>query len=253
MVISEYYKKLKTLSFYEADEQVDLILNLLKDKTQFAYARFNDGEMMGIDKIGAVAARGDQPVNESLHNKLIEGIRHVQENYYVGLPCPNCFPYHAKLARELVKQPEEFQLSPVVMTNRNWGKFVTKFPNVVKDRKILWISGADQNLDILKNEMKLNIVKHLKHPAKDTWTHYDVITSMYIDYTNENADFDLVMISSGPTARVMCKEMFEVDPTRTYIDIGSTFDPFTRNVWHNCHKGWIETGFNLTKRCKICN
>ena len=72
-------------------------------------------------------------------------------------------------------------------------------------------------------------------------------------FKKNNKDFDIIMISSGPTARVLSKEFFEIDPTRTYIDIGSTFDPFTRNVWHNCHKGWLETGFNKTKRCIKCN
>lgn len=253
MTFKEYYDKLKTLQFEEADSQVDLILQLFKTRIPFTYARFNDGEMMGIDKVGAVAARGDQPVNESLHKKLIEGIEHVQENYYVGLPCLECYPHYAKLARELVKQPEKYRLSPVVMTNRNWGRFVTEFPKVVNEQKILWISGADQNLDFLENEMGLNIIKHLKFPVKDSWTHYDAVKAMHVDAIEENPDVDIIMISLGPTARVFCKEMFELDNTKTYIDIGSTFDPFTRNVWHNCHKGWLETGFNLTKRCKICN
>ena len=252
-MISKFIEELKKISYDGSDESVELILDLLKKREPFAYARFNDGEMIGIDKIGAVAARGDQPVNKSLHQKLIEGIQHVQKNYYVGLPCPDCFPKYAKLARELVKQPKEFQLNAVVMTNRNWAKFINEFPETVKGRKIVWISGADQNLDVLKNVMGLNIVKHIKHPAKDTWTFYNHIRHEYSEYTHENPDFDIVLVSSGPTARVFCKEYFEVDSSRTYIDIGSTFDPFTRNVWHNCHKGWIETGFNLTRKCKICN
>ena len=251
--MDDFFGKLKKLSFNKSDNQVDLLLNLFKESKPFTFVRFNDGEMMGIKKVGAVAARGDQKINKELHKKLIEGIKHTQDNYYVGLPCPICFPNHAKLARELVNQPQKYQLNATAMTNRNWGKFITQFPNIVQNKKILWISGDDQNLDYLINIMNLNIINHIKHPVKDTWNYYKDIYNEYMKFKKNNKDFDIIMISSGPTARVLSKEFFEIDPTRTYIDIGSTFDPFTRNVWHNCHKGWLETGFNKTKSCKICN
>ena len=253
MTFPEYYDKLKNIARETGDEQVELILNHFKNKTPFAYVRFNDGEMMGIERIGAVAARGDQPINETLHEKLVEGIQHVQKNYYVGLPCADCYPTYSELGLSLVKQPKEYQMGAVVMTNRNWVRFVVEFPKAVVGQNILWISGADQNLSYLTNDLGLNIIGHQKYPSKDTWTHYDVIEHQYLEFLENHENIDIIMVSLGPTARVFCKEMFEKDPTRTYIDIGSTFDPFTRSVWHNCHKGWLETGFNYTKRCKICN
>ena len=65
-------------------------------------------------------------------------------------------------------------------------------------------------------------------------------------------DGDVVLVSLGPTARVLCYDLFRVNNKTTFIDIGSVFDPYTRNVKHNCHKGW-ENGFNITKKCEICN
>lgn len=251
-----YYKIIKNLnnlSFEESDEQVDLILDLLKNKTSFSFVRFNDGEMMGIDKIGSVAARGDQKIDEILHNKLIQCIKHTQKNYYIGIPCSNCYPHYFNLAKTLINQPEKYLLNAVAMANRNWGKFIVEFPKIIKNTKIVWISGDDQKLDFIKNEMGLNIIKHIKHPSKNTWACYNKIKCDYLKYMENNLDFNIVMVSSGPTARVFCKEMFEYDRIRTYIDVGSTFDPFTRNVWHNCHKGWLDTGFNKVKRCNICN
>ena len=62
----------------------------------------------------------------------------------------------------------------------------------------------------------------------------------------------VVFISCGPLARVLVKEWFQKRPDVTFIDIGSTFDPFTRNVRHRCHTGW-ENGFNDVPRCVQCN
>lgn len=251
MNLTEYYNKLKKINHNKhSDSQIEEILNLLLINKPFGFARFNDGEMMGVDKIGSVAARGDQVVNESLHNALKEALQHIQKDYYVGLPCDICFPRYAKLAKQLVKQPKEYHLNAVAMTNRNWAKFVAVFPMVVGNDKIVWISGDDQNLNFLKKQMKLNIVTHHNFPAKDSWTYYDKVKKMYEDFSEEH---DIVMVSLGPAARIFVREMFEKYPDKTFIDIGSTFDPFTRDVWHNCHKGWLEKEFNNTKPCKICN
>ena len=248
MNLKEYYNKLKTIKYDSiADNQVGIILDMLNINVSFGFARFNDGEMMGIDHVGAKVARGDQIVNESLHLALKEAIQYQQENYFVGMPCSSCFPKYSKLAQKLVKQPKSYQLNAVAMTNRNWVKFVVDFPKVVGDKSIIWISGDDQNLDFLTKTMGLNIEKHFLFPRKNSWKDYNQVRDLNI------TTGDIIIISLGPAARVYVREMFEKYPDKTFIDIGSTFDPFTRNVWHNCHKGWLEKGFNNTKSCKICN
>ena len=248
MNLEKYYTDLKKINNNKfADDHVNVLLNLLLEGEPFGFARFNDGEMMGIDKIGAKAARGDQVVNKSLHNALKEAIQHTQKNYFVGMPCSNCFPHYARLAKQLVKQQKEYQLNAVAMTNRNWAKFVIEFPKAVKNRQIVWVSGDDQKLKFLIDKMNLNIDAQYLYPSKDSWKYYN--SSKFTPVEND----DIIMISLGPAARIYVREMFEKYPNKTFIDIGSTFDPFTRNIWHNCHKGWIEKGFNNTKRCKICN
>ena len=46
----------------------------LEEKTPFAFARFNDGEMMAVDNVGCTVARGDQVGNEPLSNALHEAL-----------------------------------------------------------------------------------------------------------------------------------------------------------------------------------
>ncbi|MFW5847697.1 MAG: hypothetical protein ACOCVF_02145 [bacterium] len=250
MNVEEYLNKLKAIKLDKSDNQVDKILQMLEENVNFAFARFNDGEMMGIDKIGAKVARGDQIVNESLHKALKESIQYKQENYYVGIPCSICFPRYYQLAKSLVKQPEKFQLNAVALTNRNWKKFILKFPETIKGKKVLWISGKDQNIEPLR-KMGIDVSYQLTFNSKNSWGQYN---KLRFDFENLlGIEYDIVIISLGPAARVFVREYFEKIPNKTFIDIGSTFDPFTRNVWHNCHKGWIETGFNLTKSCKVCN
>jgi len=246
MTLDEYFDVLSN-DYDGHDDQYKFLIDNLKNGTPFSYARFNDGEMMGIDRVGSVVARGDQVVDESLHKALTESIKHKQENYYVGIPCSKCFPRYNKLANELVGE-YDFKVSAVALTNRNWAKVIGEMGEALQGKNIRYLSGDDQKLEFLQRKMNLNIVEHVKTSSRNSWKNYDNIKG-YIDKVE---DGDVVIISLGPTARILACEWFKEKPNTTFIDIGSILDPFTRGVFHNCHKGW-ENGFNITGKCQICN
>jgi hypothetical protein len=227
---------------------MDWFFQNINNKTPFAYARFNDGEMMAIDKIGSIVARGDQYVNESLSVALTEAIKYKQEHYYIGIPCSKCYPEYNKLANELIGD-YEFKTSAVVTTNRNWKTFIDLFPEAMSDRNMIWIGGDDQNIQALR-DLDLNIIRAARLPRRNSWDYYKHIKEVMPEHFEEGS---VVGLSLGPLARVLAREWFEEYPDITFIDMGSNFDPFTRNVRHNCHKGWEETGFNLTAPCEECN
>lgn len=229
------------------DNQYQFVIDNLKNDKPFCYVRFNDGEMMGIDRIGSVVARGDQVVDENLHNKLIEAISYKSDNYYIGIPCQKCYPNYYNLAKNIIGDYDKI-VSAVALTNRNWLKFIQEIVGLLENKNVHYISGFDQNLETLINVFKFNIINHVKVDNKNSWSHYEILKS----YTNNIKDGDIVLISLGPTARVLCYDFFKNNNKSTYIDVGSIFDPFTRGVNHNCHKGW-ENGFNITKRCENCN
>lgn len=244
--LKEYYDIL-CRDYQGSDNIYEFVIENLRNGTHFAFARFNDGEMMGIEKVGAIAARGDQFVNQSLHDALIEAIRFKMEKYFIGIPCNVCFEEYHKLADSLVGN-YEYRTSAVAFHNRNWPKFIKELPNAIKGRNVRYISGNDQDITFLTDVLGLNIVDHLKCPRINTWGSYDEIHP-YINRIEMN---DVVLLSVGPTARVLVRKWFEEFPHASFIDIGSIFDPFTRGVRHNYHKGW-EFGFNIGRRCSNCN
>lgn len=228
--------------------ELNTFFNMLKKKQNFCFVRYNDGEMMGIDKVGSIVARGDQHVNKSLQSKLVEGLVHRQKNYYIGIPCSKCFPKYNLLATKMIKEYKH-KTSAVLFTNRNWKKFYDNFPSVCSDREIVWVGGKSQSKENLL-KYGLNIKKCVLIPEKNSWLFYEKIIKIVPPLLAPN---DIVMVSLGPTARVLCKEWFEQYLNNTFIDIGSTLDPITKGIYFNAHKGWKDTGFNLQKRCEECN
>lgn len=215
----------------------------IENNTPFAFARFNDGEVGGIMYDNFTAARGDQLINTELKQKLIECIIHKQKNYYVGIPCQYCFKDMNAAAEQLVGK-YDYKTSAVILTNRNWKEFIDRSIEGFANKNILWIGGEDQDTD----KLPFKITEKILVPRVNSWQFYEQLK----DYWKQIPKNWIVLISLGPTARILTKEWFENRPDLTIIDIGSNFDPFTRNVRHKCHIGW-ETGFNIQTKCKGCN
>lgn len=248
---SNYMGDIKDYLFIEensADHEVKMLMGMLKDKVPFSFARFNDGEMRGIQEVGASIARYDQVVNETLHEKLIECIGHQQENYYVGMPCSTCFPGMRMTAENLVADDYPYKVRACCITNRNWLYFIQNFKDCLGDRKLNWIGGSDQKFDVF-DEWEIDLKKAIHVPRQDSWSEYENIVSLVDDFE----DGDVIGLSCGPLSRILAKEWFEKNPSLTLLDIGSGTDPFTRPKWEDCHIGWPETGFNITRRCMECN
>ena len=143
----------------------DWFFDNLKNKIPFAYVRFNDGEMMGIARVGSVVARGDQYVDQALSKALKDAILHRQKNYYIGVPCSICFPAYSKLAKEMV-EGYSLTTSAVLLTNKNWKRFADNLPKVMEGRRMLWVSGKDQDPEKLK-DYGLDIVKNIRLSNKN--------------------------------------------------------------------------------------
>ena len=229
-------------------EDINWFFNNLKNNIPFCYVRFNDGEMMGIHRVGSIAARGDQVVDHSLQEALVSSITHKQENYYIGVPCSVCYPDYSKLSKELIGEYNQIT-SAVLLTNKNWKSFHDNLPIAAKDRDIVWVGGHDQEPERLK-EYGLKIKKTLRVPNRESWNYYKKLKTIAPEHF---CDGDVVCVSLGPTARVLCQQWYEEHPKVTFIDMGSLLDPIARDVWFDAHRGWNETGFNLVRRCPECN
>ena len=210
---------------------IDTLLSNLKQNIPFALARFNDGEMMGIASPGCVVARGDQVVNSELSLLLTDALQYQQKDYWVGLPCSTCFPEYSAIANHLVDLDYKHLTHAVVLTNRNWEQVVAEVPELIKDRTIYWVSGHDQDT----HKLSFPIKKQYDVPVQDAWRVYPSMKTLHTEF-----DYGaIVMITCGPMSRVLTKDWFSERPDLTVLDLGSTWDPYTRDVWHSCHNGTL--------------
>lgn len=222
-------------------QKVDDILDLAERGIPQALARFNDGEVGIMFNKDFTAARGDQKGSVELQVALLDSIRHEQENYWKGYPCPVCMKKQRTQLQEagLINSEYKWNTMAVVNTNRNWKYFIEQLPAALKGKQVIWVSGEDQNI----SKLNFNFVAQIKLPLKNAWRFFGFAMDMCLKKAEPHRVF---IISCGPTARVLVKNLFQVRSDCTFLDLGSTFDPFTRDVWHKCHTGEL-------KPCEGCN
>jgi hypothetical protein len=226
------------------DEVFDKLIEMLKDKTPFCLVRFNDGEMKGIMNPGCTVARGDQKVNSDLASALEDALSYESHNYWIGLPCQNCWPSCREKADQIVSVDYPYKTLAVVLCNDNWLRSKDEIIPAIDGRPLWVISGDDQNWNEIASDCSF---KQFKISRRNSWANKDAVMGLW----KEAPANSVVMISCGPLSRVLAYDWWKNRQDCTIIDIGSTFDPFTRNVRHNCHR-W-KNGRNQTKYCSVCN
>ncbi len=218
--------------------EIESLMKRLAQGTPLALARFNDGECLGIERVGSTVARGHQLVSQSLQDHLKAALLRVQPEYWIGLPCRDCWPAHRAMVDEMIPSGRGYLTSAVVQTNRNLSRWYREFPVACAGKPIVWVSGDDQDLEqaLLSDEMRsLRVVEHHRVPAKDAWSQY-----AHIKKTLQLvAPGSIVVLSCGPLARVLASECFEERPDVSWLELGSTYDPFTKGVRHRCHLGTL--------------
>ena len=222
-------------------EKVTKILELAEQGIPQALARFNDGEVGIMFNKDFVAARGDQKGSIELQIALRDAICHEQENYWKGYPCPVCMKkqYYQIIDAGYYNTEYEYNTFAVVNTNRNLDCFQEGLQQALNGKQVIWVSGSDQKLIPLR----FNIVEHVLVPLKNAWQEYNKTIQTCQEFFMPNRVF---LFSCGPMARVLVKNLFQIRPDCTFLDIGSTYDSITRDIWHRCH-------LKTLKECKGCN
>jgi hypothetical protein len=221
---------------------INYIDEYLTNNIPFSFSRFNDGEVGGIVQSNFIASRGDQLVNSRLQSKLKSSIQHRQKNYWVGIPCPKCYPKFNYVAEELVGD-YEYKTLAVDLINKNYQKTNSIFKKHFQNKNIHWIGNNEHNTDnFIKEYNILNFSINTSLPSQDAFSQYDNIKNYYENFSNG----DVVLISLGPVERILAQEWFKIRPDVTFIGVGSFFDPLTRNISYGYHT-------KTTKKCQICN
>jgi len=224
------------------------ILNKLKNKENFAFVRYSDGEALVMQNKKLILSDDRVEAGETTYNfgyssqdhkefipekhgfvkeALLNSYKFKSENYFVGSICKNCdcaSKEYSEWMKEEYGDYDEHYTSANLLVNSNYPLFINNFIPELKNRQNIIICNEKATFDklpfpVLKNfQVGTNCIVNDHHLIEEI--------KKYID---ENVIKDHVFLfSASSLSEVLIHQLFKHNNKNTYIDIGTTLHPYLK-------------------------
>jgi len=202
------------------------IFNKVKNRDNFAFSKYADGEYKILINENITNCDGwvfKKEENGKEQKLLLESFKYSDKDYYVGISCPCCQPKsHIEWMRKNVGSSNVTWAN--LFVNDNYDFFIKNFIpefNSWEGRVVLFANeeGLEKKLPFKVDvyvPLKLN---SWKYPLLD-----EIITKSF-ELVDESKN-QLFLFSSGPLGNMLTYLLHSYNKNNTYIDIGSTINPW---------------------------
>jgi hypothetical protein len=231
-------------------DHLNVILNLITNKTPFGIIRPADGEylvMIGnhLTNIDNWTFNGGSLQTDLLNIK--DSIKDVN-NMFVGIPCPACQGSHMyNWLKDTLEISEQQITYANIFCNKNWLPF-TNF--LINNKVPLFYIGSGSKLDSPLNIKDIFSISPYLVNNWDTEKGEFVknIDKWILNSINNHNEICIFAFSAGPISKYIIPYLYKKYPNCQFIDVGSTFDLFMKGC---TNRSYIDT--NDTYSNVVCN
>tara|TARA_Y100000592_G_scaffold73575_1_gene114637 strand:- start:856 stop:1650 length:795 start_codon:yes stop_codon:yes gene_type:complete len=256
----------------------DILLNKIKNKENFAFSRFSDGELFIMQNKKLVLAdnhyitgeiRGSNRYTKEEHKeyiperdqayreKLLQTFMHNQDNYYKGI----CTSTDGHVGKEnfdwmidLHGGDHENLTFANLLINANYYRFVEEMLPLFNNRKIIYVVNELANIDNLPFEVS----KAFKIGSNCMIDNYDTTWEVAKYISDNNLKDHIVLCSAASLSNFVIHECFKENQNNTFLDIGSCLNPLLNLEGWKYTRGyltsyWLNSGNHFGKQVDVWN
>lgn len=188
---------------------LNFLYNKIKNKENFSLVRYGDGERNIINNVPCNRKGFDFDItnkeDQQFRNDLIESYNFSGQNYYKGLE-------QSKMDENIV--------SACVFVNENYVEFIKEFSKLFNNCVFIGNELGMPEYLPFKPERYIKI-------KDNAWKDYSCsMLDVFLSRWLANKKGIVVLIAGGPFANVLIYKLYRINPNNTYLNIGSTYDPF---------------------------
>lgn len=208
-------------------EDIIYLHNALRTGENVSFSKFCDGEWAVIQNIPLNNTEFYfDPSKEEYQNKrqeLINALQYKNDQYFVGITCVNVFglDIHRNM-KKLSGQDEDHLTWADVWVNSNYKYYLYSIMPIYKQRQIVLVANRRGNIGNLPFKPY-----HTISIENNAWTKSDQTLeeakNLIDKHHLKNAVF---LFCAGPLGNILCHRLTEFNKENTYLDIGSTLNPF---------------------------
>lgn len=228
---------------FQAD--FESVLKKVQNRDSFSFSKYADGEykILRNEKItNCDNWTFDPNIHKEEHQYLLDSFRYDSEDYWVGVSCPCCQPInHCMWMRNEVKTPNLTWAN--LFVNSNYPNFVKKMFKEFHEwegRTVLLANEKGKN-----KKLPFNIDLYVSCNGEaflmpHLLKHLEEMTVLACQ-----EDKQLFLFSAGPLGNILAHRLHMANPNNTYIDIGSTINPWTVGA----NRGYLTRHPETLKQC----
>ena len=224
-------------------KDLNLLFKKLQNHETFAFLRFSDGELFVLENKKLIISKkywslenkkyfvnftkDDQKKflpskHQFYRKKLYESLMFKKKNYFKGISCTCCNGKKSVCYMKNIATDEKNLTFSNLLQNANYNFFIEKMVNFFNKRKIILISNRHHDYK------KLPFKVHKKFDVgKNCFINdYDLVNKIKNYIKNKKIKNHVFLFSASSLSNVLIMELFKKYDKNTYIDIGSTLNPY---------------------------
>jgi hypothetical protein len=213
---------------YAAD--LSILYETIKAKENISFSKFCDGEWAVLlnKKINNKEFWFD-PDNQKDQFKrkaLMDSFRYKNDRYFVGITCVKVFGLHThKSMKQLCGQSEDHLTWADIWVNSNYPSYVKNVVPLFNERPVVIFCNENGKIGNLPFNPKM--VFPLKHNA---WEYNWNLIEEAKSFLSTGIKDHIFLFCCGPFGNILCHQLTEYEPNNTYLDIGSTLNPYLQSA-----------------------
>ena len=239
--------------FFPSDLQI--LQEKLTNKEHFAFNKAADGELAivrgeAIDRTplgnGEFKYTPGNPEDEIFRQKLIDALKYHHEQYFVGLACPCCVGKEKAIwMRNFVDKDEQYLTWANLLVNSNYDHYVKHIVPLFSEYEVILVCNYQATLDNLPFSVKQDF-----RCGANAWrADYHLLDEIKNYLESQQITNHLFLFCCGPLGNILVHQLFTNYPDNTYLDIGSTLDPWLFGE-QGYTRGYLKNKPEINKECK---
>jgi hypothetical protein len=213
-------------------EDIKILHHALENNEHISFSKFCDGEW---------AVMTNKPLNNKefwfdpdnkqdqlKRQHLINAFQYKNSRYFVGITCVNVFGLKThKEMKGLSGQDEDHLTWADIWVNSNYNYYLRNIVPLYSKKPVVLVCNKKANIEYLPFKPYL-VVPVNNNAWSENW---DIIQTLKELVTRGTILKDMIFLfCCGPFGNILCHQLTETNPENTYLDIGSTLNPFLQSA-----------------------
>ena len=255
---------------FKFKEDLIKIEKKIKNKENFAFLRFSDGELFILQNkklvisnnfwiLDNVKKRVKFSKNEKksfipekhkfYRDKLIQSYKFNKKNYFKGISCSCCNGKNdVNYMKSLSSLNKNFTFSNLLQ-NGNYPRFVKTILKLLKKRNVILIANKTSSIEYLPFKIK----KKFSVGENCFINDYSLIKKLKFYIKKFRIKNYIFLISASSLSNLIIYELFKENSNNTYIDIGSTLNYYLNKKKISNSRSYLEEFWGEKKDIEYLN